>query len=129
MSLQPGPVPVKMPWSNSPPEPHREYARKPWEWLPRPYAGRIMVPSQDQSRAERHPQPMAPIHVMIVPGPEGMWQIIRVELESPVARGFKTRERARDWIGRAIREGVLPQGVMEVEPPPRRRDKYGRGWP
>lgn len=66
---------------------------------------------------------IGPFHLMIVPGPGGgllskahTWMIVRIELNTPVARGFATKEQARAWIGRAVRAGVLPSGVMEVEP-------------
>jgi hypothetical protein len=87
---------------------HRKYTRAPWEWLPRPHAGRIMLPVKRQDQK--------PIHVQVVPGPGHTWQIVRVDLESPFARGFATREEARSWISRAVRQGVLPEGVVEVEP-------------
>lgn len=74
-----------------------------------------MVPS----RTDKTPPMKAftPITLMIVPGPEGLLQIVRIELNTPVARGFATKERARAWIERAIRAGVLPSGAVEVEPP------------
>jgi hypothetical protein len=109
-----------LPWKNSPDiKPSREYKRCPWEWLPRPYAGRIMVPSKGRTAKDNNP-PMKAIlgmTLMIVPGPEGLYQVVRIELNAPVARGFRTKEQARGWIGRAVRGGVLPEGVVEVEPP------------
>jgi hypothetical protein len=74
-----------------------------------------MVPS----KADKNPPMKAftPITLMIVPGPQRLYQLVRVELNTPVARGFATKEQARAWIERAIRAGVLPTGVVEVEPP------------
>ena len=86
-----------------------EYARSPHEWLPRPFGGRVMVSRRDVTGDG--------IYLQVVPGPEGRYQIVRVELGTPVARGFKSQEKALAWIGRAIRAGVLPKGVVVVEPP------------
>jgi hypothetical protein len=101
------------------PRPKRTWGRRPWEWLPTPYGGRIMVPSKQESQRSGDPRMRAftPITLMIVPGPERLLQIVRIELDTPVARGFATKEQARAWIERAIRAGVLPTGVVEVEPP------------
>lgn len=102
------PVHCEPPW-NTTRSHHRpnEYARSPWEWMPRPFGGRVMLARNRKNGSD--------IYLQIVPGPEGLWQIVRVELATPVARGFKTREGARRWIARAVRAGVLPQGVTEVE--------------
>ena len=88
-----------------------EYVRAPWEWMPRPTGGRSFTLASRQ-RSDH------PIYVQVVPGPGGLYQIVRVDLDSPVARGFQTREEASKWIGRAIKQGILPEGVMEVEPGP-----------
>jgi hypothetical protein len=85
-----------------------ERDRSPWEWMPRPFGGRVMVKSRRVSGEG--------VYLMIVPGPERTWQWVRIELNTPVARGFATKESARAWLARALRAGVLPQGVMEVEP-------------
>lgn len=85
-----------------------EYARSPWEWMPRPFAGRVML-SRNKTDGDG-------IYLQVVPGPEGRWQLVRVELGTPVARGFTTKEKALAWVGRAIRAGVLPKGVVVVEP-------------
>lgn len=81
------------------------------EWLPRPIFGRTLPLT---SRAET-PEP---VYVQIVPGPGNLLQIVRVDLAQPVARGFHTAESARRWLGAAIRSGVLPKGVVELESPP-----------
>ena len=95
------------------------------EWLPRPWAGKIMIPSRAKAW-QRDPAPeskRAPVTLMVVPGPPvgvlnaPSWQVVRLELERPVARGFATPEQARAWIGRAVRAGVLPSVAVEVEPP------------
>jgi hypothetical protein len=77
------------------PKPKRTWGRRPWEWLPTPYAGRIMVPS----KADKNPpmKTFTPITLMIVPGPGRLYQLVRVELNTPVARGFATKEQARAW--------------------------------
>jgi hypothetical protein len=95
-------------------------------WLPKPLRGRFMPRKKDEpgsgvrsdARSVRQPPADATArHLMIVPGPEGLYQIIKVDLRRPVARGFRTPEQARGWIGRAVRAGILPEGVVEVEPP------------
>lgn len=58
-----------------------------------------------------------PVYVQIVPGPGNLLQIVRVDLARPVARGFRTKETARRWLELAIDRGILPKGVIEVEPP------------
>lgn len=56
------------------------------------------------------------VYLQVVPGPAGLWQIVRVDLGSPVARGFLSPEDAREWVARALNAGVLPEGVTIVEP-------------
>ena len=93
------------------------------EWLPRPWAGKIMVPSRKWTENPKLERRIGPVTLMVVPGPPvgplngHSWQVVRLELERPVARGFATREDARAWIGRAVRAGVLPPVAVEVEPP------------
>ena len=82
-----------------------------WEWLPKPWAGRVLLPRDKKVLAEA-------LYVQIMPGPMGTWQIVRVDLVHPFARGFLTPDDARGWLGRAIRAGVVPEGVVELEPPP-----------
>lgn len=108
----PGSVRCVMPWDTLKRSHHRpgEYDRSPWEWMPRPYGGRVMV-SNRKTKGEG-------VFLQVVPGPEGLWQIVRVELQAPVARGFRTREAAAAWIGRAVRAGVLPEGVTLLEGTP-----------
>jgi hypothetical protein len=122
-----GPITARPAWAGEPSKVYREFnARHAGEWLPRPYHGRIMQPPirRDHTRptrsdrTKREPEPMQAIHLMIVPGPAGLYQVVRINLKTPVARGFRTKEDARGWIGRAVRAGVLPEGVVEVEPPP-----------
>ena len=96
-------------------------------WLPKPIKGRYMTGRRPR---DTNPQLQGPgvegvvealtgaaVHLMIVPGPQGLYQVVRVHFETPVARGFRTKEQARGWIGRAVRAGILPEGVVEVEPP------------
>lgn len=99
-----------VPWATDEPGRHRLVARAAWEWLPRPHAGRIMLPrrkANDQT-----------LYVQIVPGPERTWQVCRIDLGKPFARGFRTKEQARRWIAGAMKAGIIPEGVVEVEPPP-----------
>jgi hypothetical protein len=81
------------------------------EWLPKPIYGRTLPLT---TRAET-PEP---VYVQILPGPGNLLQIVRVDLMRPVARGFQSREAARRWLGFAIRAGMLPKGVVELEGPP-----------
>lgn len=85
-----------------------EYSRSPQEWMPRPWAGRIMVSKNARDDQE--------VYVQVVPGPEGLWQIVRIELNQPVARGFRTPGQARRWVHKAVGAGILPKGVVLVEP-------------
>lgn len=96
--------------ADAPDRPHRtgEYKRTPGEWMPRPHAGRAIV--------SRNETDGTGIYLEVVPGPNRTWQLVRVELSTPVARGFATPERARAWVARAIVAGVLPKGVVVVEP-------------
>ena len=91
-------------------KPHRtgEYSRSPQEWMPRPWDGRIMV--------KRNVVESGTVYVQVVPGPEGLWQIVRIELNQPVARGFRTPGQARRWVHKAVGAGILPQRVVLVEP-------------
>jgi hypothetical protein len=57
------------------------------------------------------------IYLQVVPGPERTWQLVRVDLDHPLARGFRTPESALAWLARAIRQGIVPEGVVVVEPP------------
>jgi hypothetical protein len=107
-----GCVPAWMGDIGEPPRKHHrtgEYARSPFEWMPRPFAGRVMLSNRMTSGEG--------IYLEVVPGPNRTWQLVRVELSTPVARGFATPEKAREWVARAIRAGVLPKEVMVVEPP------------
>jgi hypothetical protein len=97
------------PWAEDDGQRHRFVAHAKSEWLPRPYAGRILL------ERHRRPTPRA-TYVQIVPGPERTWQIVRVDLEKPFARGFRTPESARGWLVRALRAGVIPDGTVELEP-------------
>jgi len=81
------------------------------EWLPKPIYGRTLPLS---TRAET-PEP---VYVQIIPGPGNLHQIVRVDLRQPVARGFQTKEAARRWLEFAIRAGMLPKGVVELEGTP-----------
>lgn len=56
------------------------------------------------------------IYLQVVPGPERTWQLVRVDLDHPLARGFRTPESALAWLARAIRQGIVPEGVVVVEP-------------
>lgn len=87
-----------------------EYDWKEWEWMPRPHAGRVMTSSRRISGEG--------IYLQVVPGPERTWQLVRIDLYHPLARGFRTPESALAWLARAIRQGVVPQGVVVVEPHP-----------
>ena len=78
------------------------------EWMPKPMSGKDKL-HQPRTNGE-------PIYVQIVPGPNRTFQIVRVELATPVARGFKSKEQARKWIELALRQGVLPAGITELEP-------------
>src|SRR3954471_22658027 len=85
-----------------------EYDWKPWEWMPRPHGGRIMTESRKRTGEG--------IYLQVVPGPERTWQLVRVDLDHPLARGFRTPESALAWLARAIRQGIVPEGVVVVEP-------------
>jgi hypothetical protein len=89
-----------------------EYSRSPHEWMPRPWAGRVMV-SKNKTTGEG-------VYLQVVPGPEGLFQVVRVDLSKPVARGFRTPQAAERWVARAVGAGILPSGVVLVEPPPAR---------
>lgn len=107
-------------------------ARNEGVWMPKPIRGRFM-PRRGRQAPDKNPplrspgvdgvveevagEAAHPVHLLIVPGPAGLYQIVRLNLRVPVARGFRTKEQARGWIGRAVRAGVLPEGVVEVEPP------------
>jgi hypothetical protein len=78
------------------------------EWMPRPTEGRTLPLTSRSETPE-------PVYVQIVPGPGNLLQIVRVDLERPVARGFLNREAARRWLAYAIRAGMLPKGVVELE--------------
>lgn len=67
------------------------------------------------------------MYVQVVPGPAGTWQIVRVDLVHPFARGFASPEEARSWLGRAVRAGLVPEGVTELEPPPEGGGEVGGG--
>lgn len=58
-----------------------------------------------------------PVYVQIVPGPNHCWQVVRVDLKTPFARGFLSADQARRWIGRAMKAGILPESIVEVESP------------
>jgi len=88
-----------------------EYTRSPWEWLPRPTGGRSFTLASRKRSAE-------PIYLQVVPGPGRLYQIVRVDLTQPVARGFRTKKEASRWIELAVARGILPAGVTEVEPGP-----------
>lgn len=106
-------TPARAPWLEEDGKRHRPVAYEKSEWMPRPYAGRVLV--------ERAKMPLkSTLYVQIVPGPEGLWQIVRVDLDKPFARGFRTPEKARGWLARALRAGVVPEGVVELEPVPER---------
>lgn len=81
---------------------------KAMEWLPRPLNGRTLPLTSRQVTDE-------PVYVQIVPGPSGLYQIVRIDLARPVARGFQTPDHARRWLGFAVKGGILPQGVVELE--------------
>lgn len=81
---------------------------KAMEWLPKPINGRTLPLSSRQTTEQ-------PVYVQIVPGPGGLYQIVRVDLSTPVARGFPTPEAARKWLGMAVKGGIVPQGVVELE--------------
>jgi hypothetical protein len=100
-------------WHGAPIDPRRtgEYSRSQNEWMPRPFGGRVMVTSRRVVAGKE------PIYVEVVPGPGGMYQIVRIDLARPLARGFASPQSARAWVARAIRQGVLPEGVIVVEPP------------
>ena len=107
------------PWNR--PE-NRDGKRHRWltrmtEWLPRPVEGRTLP-------LERRRVSPTPIYVQIVPGPGNLFQIVRVDLAQPVARGFRSKEHARKWIAFALRGGMLPEGVVELEngPPTDKED-------
>lgn len=109
-------TPARPPWIESDGKRHRyEHRRTAGEWLPTPTAGRTI--SNAAKKRANTTSGQTHIHVQIVPGPERTYQIVRVELATPVARGFRTKEGARRWLARAVKSGVLPQNVMEVEPP------------
>lgn len=88
-----------------------EYSRTPGEWMPRPAGGRSFTLASRKHSDE-------PIYLQVVPGPERLYQIVRVDLTQPVARGFRTRREASRWIEKAVAMGILPTGVTEVEPGP-----------
>jgi hypothetical protein len=89
------------------------------EWLPRPTHGRTL-PLTTRTKTP------GPVYVQIVPGPGGRLQIVRVDLAQPVARGFASPESARRWLGSAISSGILPEGVVELEPPTRKPTEEDR---
>ena len=78
--------------------------------MPRPIYGRGMPAG---ARKAVSPEP---IYLQVVPGPERTWQIVRVDLKQPVARGFYSRKAASKWIESAVGRGILPGGTTEVEP-------------
>ena len=104
----------KAPWdaatSGKGPRTASEYSRSKDEWMPRPIYGRGMP-----TGAKKIVSP-EPIYVQVVPGPERTWQIVRVDLAKPVARGFRTKKGASRWIESAVGKGILPGGTTELEP-------------
>ncbi len=105
-------TPAAPPWRDSRTRSrYLAHDRSPWEWLPRPHLGRSFTTGSRMSDDET-------IYVQVVPGPQRLYQIVRVDLASPVARGFRTRQEASEWIAKAVKQGVLPKGVVEVEPGP-----------
>lgn len=119
MAVEVGTV-ARAPWLEDDGQRHRPVGYEKHEWMPRPYAGRVLV-----ERAKLPPK--EPLYVQVVPGPNGTWQIVRVDLHRPFARGFLTLETARGWLARAVRAGVVPQGVVELEPMPERRPERAHG--
>jgi hypothetical protein len=97
----------------------RTWGRQPWEWLPTPFAGRIMVPNKNKRDKQDRPAGKLPdpLYVQLMPGPNGSVQWVRVHLNHPFARGFRNPEQARGWLARAVKAGVVPEGVVEIEPP------------
>lgn len=111
-------TPARPPWAGADAQAERErrlrnseYVRAPWEWLPRPTGGRSFTLASRRHSDE-------PIYLQVVPGPERLYQIVRVDLTQPVARGFRTKREASRWIEQAVAMGILPTGVTEVEPGP-----------
>ena len=100
---------ARPPWLEEDGIRHRTRVGDEAEWMPRPFAGRILLERTRMPKAEQ-------IYVQVVPGPQGLWQIVRVDLDKPFARGFRTPELARRWLGRAVKAGIVPQGTMELEP-------------
>ena len=75
------------------------------EWLPRPHT-HVMI-ARNRVRED--------VVLRIVAGPMGLWQIVRRDTGKTLARGFRTKEQARVWIGRAVKHNLLPEGTIEVE--------------
>ena len=98
-------------WFGAPLETRRtgEYSRTPDEWMARPFGGRVMISSRKMADKQ-------PIYVECVPGPGGSWQLVRVDLAKPFARGFRSPKQARGWVAKAIKQGILPESVIVVEP-------------
>jgi len=83
----------------------RRDREKPREWLPRPHT-HVMI---ERNRVRED------VVLRIVPGPQGLWQIVRRDTGTTLARGFRTKEQARVWIGRAVKHHLLPEGTIEIE--------------
>jgi hypothetical protein len=75
------------------------------EWLPKPHNGSM----QERLRLRET------LVLRITLGPAGLWQVTRRDDGRVISRGFRTKEQARGWIGRAVRQQVLPEGTIEVE--------------
>jgi len=109
------------PWNRSENEDGRRHrwlnsqANKAMEWLPRPTAGRTLPLTSREETTD-------PVYVQIVPGPGNLFQIVRVDLKQPVARGFHTKASARAWLEAALFRGVLPKGVVELEGQPEMKE-------
>lgn len=102
------------PWEGGKDLPEKHwYGRRPWEWMPTPNRGRVFT----RNSVMKSNLTSETIYAEIVPGPNGSWQLVRVELKHPFARGFRTKDDAHAWVERAMDAGVLPSTVVIIEPP------------